>query len=155
MPADQIMDKQISFSTLETEYSMDFILDEKEPSIRINILKDYLLKKIEITQETFFITFVDTLYENPVEKSVLSIASTFHYTERHLYRIFKKNYGVSPKTLLNIIRLHLCLTMILDENRELIDIVHRCGFFDQSHFIKEIKKYTGISPLQLLSSYQE
>lgn len=56
--------------------------------------------------------------------------------------------------LLNILRLHLCLTLLLEDNMELIDIAHECGFYDQSHFIKEIKRYTGISPLQLLKSYE-
>lgn len=37
---------------------------------------------------------------------------------------------------------------------DLTSIATLCGFYDQSHFIKEIKKYTGISPLKLLENYQ-
>ena len=57
---------------------------------------------------------------------------------------------VSPKVLLNILRLHLSLKMMLEDYKKLCDIAVYCGFYDQSHFIKEMKRYIGISPLQLL-----
>ena len=56
--------------------------------------------------------------------------------------------------MLNIVRLHLCLSLLLEEKGKLIDIAVQCGFYDQSHFIKEIKRYTGISPFKLLEQYQ-
>lgn len=34
------------------------------------------------------------------------------------------------------------------------DIANSCGFYDQSHFIREIKKYTGISPLKIIENYK-
>ncbi len=97
---------------------------------------------------------VEKIYENPNEQSVTDIAKKFGYNERNLYRVFKKNFGVSPKVLLNILRLHLCLTLILENKMNLIDIALSCGFYDQSHFIKEIKRYTGISPLKIIDDYK-
>ena len=97
---------------------------------------------------------IEKLYENPKEQSVTDIAKELGYNERNLYRVFKANFGVSPKVLLNILRLHLCLTLILEKKMTLIDIALFCGFYDQSHFIKEIKKYTGISPLKIIEDYK-
>ena len=97
---------------------------------------------------------VEKIYENPSEQSVTGIAKEFGYNERNLYRVFKTNFGVSPKVLLNILRLHLCLTLILENKMNLIDISLSCGFYDQSHFIKEIKRYTGISPLKIIEDYE-
>ena len=94
------------------------------------------------------------LYENPSEQSVINISRKLGYNIRQLSRIFKRNYGISPKVLLNILRLHLCLTLLLDENMKLADVLVQCGFYDQSHFIKEIKRYTGISPLKLIEQYK-
>ena len=97
---------------------------------------------------------VEKIYESPNEQSVTNIAKEFGYNERNLYRVFKRNFGVSPKVLLNILRLHLCLTLILENKMNLIDIALFCGFYDQSHFIKEIKRYTGISPLKIIDDYK-
>lgn len=96
---------------------------------------------------------VEQLYQSPKEKTVSLLAQDFHWSERQLYRVFKTYYGVSPKVLLNILRLHLCLTLLLEEKMDLLDIANLCGFYDQSHFIREIKRYTGISPLKLLDNY--
>lgn len=154
IPADKIMDKQVSFNSLEKEYDLTSILKQTNQKNRVNILKDYLLTKGKNIEDKYYVNLVDKLYQSPNDKSVLEIASSFKYTERHLNRIFKTNYGLSPKVLLNIIRLHLCLELLLDEKKDLISVANLCGFYDQSHFIKEIKRYTGISPLQLLENYQ-
>lgn len=101
-----------------------------------------------------FVEILEELYESPKEQSVMDIAEKLGYNERHLYRVFKANYGISPKVLLNILRLHLCLTLMLEKNMELADIANLCGFYDQSHFIKGIKRYMGISPLKIIENYK-
>ena len=153
MPANQVMDHMIPFSTLEGEYDLKNILLLHDTSQRIECLKRYLMKKINNISHQYFIEIVNDLYETPKEQSVIHIAKECGYNERQLLRVFKKHYGVSPKVLLNIFRLHLCLTLLLEEDRKLVDIAIQCGFYDQSHFIKEVKRYTKISPLKLLEQY--
>ena len=103
---------------------------------------------------TKYIEVVEQLYQTPKEQTVITIAESFNYNKRHLYRIFKMNYGLSPKVLLNILRLHLCLTLMIENDIDFIEVANICGFYDQAHFIKEIKKYTGFSPLRLLDNYK-
>ncbi len=152
--SDKIMDNQIQFSDIEKEISINKILDLKNTNERIECLKHYLLQKTKEQKEIPFMKIVEKIYESPNEQSVTNIAKEFGYNERNLYRVFKRNFGVSPKVLLNILRLHLCLTLILENKMNLIDIALSCGFYDQSHFIKEIKRYTGISPLKIIDDYK-
>ncbi len=151
--ANEIMDNMISFSEIEKEYDLEEIFEFTDTSKRIDCLKKYLLKKFNNELKKDFLTIINELYENPRQQSVINISKKLGYNIRQLSRIFKKNYGISPKVLLNILRLHLCLTLLLDEKMELADIAMQCGFYDQSHFIKEIKRYTGISPLKLIEEY--
>lgn len=151
----EIMDHSIPFVQIESESSLFKIFSIKDVQQRIELLKQYLIQKIRNLPDKNMIEFVDLLYESPKEQRVYSIAEKFGYHRRHVFRIFKLNYGVSPKVLLNILRLHLCLTLLLEKNMELTEIAMRCGFYDQSHFIKEIKKYTGISPLQIFENMQQ
>lgn len=150
--SDKIMDQLVAFSEIEKELKME-ILSIDDIHHQIEILKDYLMQKIKQNPDTTFIRLVNELYQNPNEQHVIDIACRLGYGKRQLSRIFKIHYGVSPKVLLNILRLHLCLTLLLEEKKKLLDIAILCGFYDQSHFIKELKKYTGISPIQLLESY--
>ncbi len=153
IPADKIMDHEIPFSDIEKESSIDDILDLKNTNERIECLKHYLLRKTAGAKETSIMKIVEKIYKNPNEQSVTDIAKEVGYHERNLYRVFKRNYGVSPRVLLNILRLHLSLTLILEKNMHMTDIATMCGFYDQAHFIKEIRQYTGFSPLQLVSNY--
>ncbi len=152
--ADKIMDNPIPFSKVENKNDLEKILSTTDMNKRLYIFQSYLLEKIKNKPSIKFIKIAEELYKNPREQSVVTIAKNYNCNERQLYRLFKTNYGISPKVLLNILRLHLCLTLIIDKNMNLVDIANLCGFYDQSHFIKEIKKYTGFSPLQLLERYR-
>ena len=148
------MDNEIPFDNIEKEVSLHKIFNLKSTNERIEYLKVYLLQKTEDKIEMPFITMVEEIYNNPKDQNVIDIAKKLGYNERHLYRVFKVNFGVSPKVLLNILRLHLCLTLILEKNMNLVDIANLCGFYDQSHLIREIKRYTGISPLKIIENYK-
>ncbi len=152
--ADKIMDNEMPFCDIEKEISLGKILNLKGTNERIEYLKTYLFQKTKNKIETPFVEIVEELYDSPKEQTVIDIAEKFGYNERHLYRLFKANFGVSPKVLLNILRLHLCLTLILEKNMKLVDIANLCGFYDQSHLIREIKRYTGISPLKIIKNYK-
>lgn len=152
--ADQIMDHPVLFSKIDDSKSLYNILTLTDTNERLDVFKNYLLAKIKNKPSTKYIEIVEQLYQTPQEQTVTTIAKRFNCTKRHLYRIFKTNYGVSPKVLLNILRLHLCLTLMIENDIDLIEVANICGFYDQAHFIKEIKKYTGFSPLKLLDSYK-
>lgn len=150
--ADKIMDTPQSFAKIEEYFDLTPIFHKFSSEERIEYFKDYLLKKIFLKPNTDFIQLVEEIYENPQDKKVLLIANKLGCNQKQLFRLFKKHYGVSPKVLLNILRLQRCLTLMIEEEISLIDIAQECGFYDQSHFIKEIKRYTNISPLKFLEN---
>jgi AraC-like DNA-binding protein len=75
------------------------------------------------------------------------------YTERHIERAFRESIGISPKKFGNIIKLHSFLKLLKDKSAKnnLTAICYDAGYFDQSHLIKEFKKYTGITPGEYLN----
>lgn len=152
--ADKIMDNPASFSDIEKDFDLHSIFSVADIDEQLKLLKNYLQMKTKTSDNTEFIKMADDLYSSLKEQRVADIANAAGYNQRQLLRIFKQNYGVSPKVLLNILRLHLCLTLMLEENMELAQIALKCGFYDQAHFIKELKRYTGISPLKLLENYK-
>ncbi len=152
--SDRIMDNPLPLSEIEKNDDFEKILNITDTSDRIEIFKNYLSEKAKEKPSVMFLNIAEELYKFPKEKNVIAIAENYGCNERQLYRIFKTNYGVSPKVLLNILRLHLCLTLMMDDNMKLVDIANICGFYDQAHFIREVKRYTGFSPLQLLEKYR-
>ena len=63
---------------------------------------------------------------------------------RQINRYFKTKFGLTLKTYSNILRCASSYTDIRDG-----DLFPKQNFYDQSHFIKEIKKHTGSNPKDL------
>lgn len=70
------------------------------------------------------------------------------WSDRQIRRYFKNMFGLSFKNYANILRLH-------STYKDLVKGEHfpdNLYFFDQSHFIKEVKKHTGVNPKTLIKN---
>lgn len=81
--------------------------------------------------------------------SVDTIAAHYAVSSRQLERTFKQHIGISPKAYINFVRYQHAYKQIKHTEKSLADIAFDCGYYDQSHLSNEIKKYTGLTPLQL------
>ena len=72
-------------------------------------------------------------------------------TARQLERRFQVCVGVSPKFLCRIIRFRRVFDRLRDQTPWPM-IALRCGFFDQSHLIRDFKQFAGQSPTAFLAS---
>ncbi len=73
-----------------------------------------------------------------------------HYTNE---RIFQAHIGISPKQYLKIVRFQNAI--FIKQNSKAItltDLAYEAGYYDQSHFIKEIKDLAGKTPKKLFES---
>ncbi len=62
-----------------------------------------------------------------------------------LERQFNEKIGLSPKLYARIVRFSHAMKM-LRQQKEIFDIIGDCGYTDQSHFIKEIRLFSGRTP---------
>ena len=84
------------------------------------------------------------------ERGLLStgeISKRFNISLRTLERKFIDNVGMSPKEYLQIARLNHALNLIQGKNGySLTRVSYLSGYYDQSHFIRDIKKICGFTP---------
>lgn len=70
-------------------------------------------------------------------------------TERQLQRLFLRDIGLSPKQFLRTIRFQEVLRQLQDgAPTRWADLAQRFGFYDQAHFIRDFKAFTGETPSQ-------
>lgn len=85
----------------------------------------------------------DVLERNILTMNINEMAAELDCTQKTIYRIVMKYLGISPKEYLTIMRFRDSLKKDVNTSLD--------GFYDQSHFIKNVKKLTGETPKELLA----
>lgn len=87
---------------------------------------------------------------------VVSISAKLGLSERHLERRFRERVGLSPKAFARIQRFQFALRRIKAERDiDLLDLALSAGYYDQSHFIKDFKDFSGQTPLEFIRAEQQ
>jgi AraC-like DNA-binding protein len=63
----------------------------------------------------------------------------------HLIRLFKAAFKIPPHTYQTLLRINYAKKE-LRRNETILEVAHKAGFYDQSHFSKTFKSYTGTTP---------
>lgn len=75
----------------------------------------------------------------------LSAATGF--SRKHVAGSFRQRFGMTPKALARLVRFAHVLDALRDGHyRTLTDVAVDCGYFDQAHFIREFRRFTGYTP---------
>jgi AraC-like DNA-binding protein len=78
-----------------------------------------------------------------------TLCDDFDISIRQLDRLFRQHLGVPPKTFAQITRFQTAIGMLKsDPGGTLADVAARCGYYDQSHFVHEFRRFAGAAPNQ-------
>lgn len=128
------------------------IESEEDTATQIRILEEFFLKKLNyklIDPKHKLLEYaVRTIYHREVN-SINDLTRDLGVQERTLQRLFKERVGISPKFFLKIVRFQKTFKY-LKRNCNLTSISYECGYFDQAHFIRDFKFFTGCTPSEYL-----
>ncbi len=124
---------------------------------RIEIIETFLLNKLyeASTIDHIVKSTIETLLATSGNSSIRAILNENLSKRRQLERNFLNQIGISPKQLGKVIRLQTALKLLLNRKTEnLTEIAYKSEYYDQNHFIKDFKEFTGITPKEFLSDDQ-
>jgi AraC-like DNA-binding protein len=92
-----------------------------------------------------------------LKKSLSEQAQFYQKSERWLQKRYAEVYGMSFKQIQNNLRFQqthqeLWQTLSRRQPVNLTELAYRSGYFDQAHFIKDFRRYTGMTPGQYLKT---
>jgi AraC-like DNA-binding protein len=122
---------------------------------RINIIENFLLDKLndQATIDTIVKTTIDTMLLTGGGTPISNLLKNDLSKRRQFERKFTQQIGISPKQLGKVIRLQTALKMLLNQPSEsLTKIAYESEYYDQAHFIKDFKEFTGTTPKEFLEN---
>jgi AraC-like DNA-binding protein len=90
---------------------------------------------------------------------VKTAARAAEVSPKTLIRLFAEQVGMTPKAYLRVARFQRVLERVhLAASIDWMEVVERHGYYDQPHFIREFKEFSGFSPTEyfrLRGPYQQ
>ena len=120
---------------------------------KIKSIEDYILQHLKkspcTTDLQYLENMVDLILMHKGNIRFNSLINYFNINYKKAERLFLKYIGLTPKTYIRIIRFNTCVNHY-NTSGSLTQMAFENGFFDQSHFIKEFKQFTSLTPRQFL-----
>jgi AraC-like DNA-binding protein len=127
------------------------IINCENPLQKVDILQVFLLQQLKKNEQSNAIVDYSVNYISSLHglASIKQLEQKTGYSKRYLDLLFKSHLGISPKTYATIMRFrHFYKVMSENAADESVMKAALELYYDQSHFIKEFKRYTGHSPMQ-------
>lgn len=125
------------------------IFDSTDTSRAISLLERWLLGRIRPSANTGRLgAALGVLLASP-QATVDSLASTACLSRKQFERVFHEHVGMNPKEYARIARFQRALRMMQSGSRDYPGISYACGYADQSHFIRDFRQFSGLTPRQL------
>lgn len=92
---------------------------------------------------------VNRIYQSRGIINIDQLANETGYSIRYLRKKFEDSIGMPPKLFSEIIRFQNTLSMIIKKDRyNLWDVISENGYYDQSHFINQFKRFSTLTPVK-------
>jgi len=115
---------------------------------RISAIENFLMNKIHVAgHDTRVNKAIDKIFESNGMITVARLCQFGGTSERQLERLFKKFIGLSPKFYARVIQFSY-IFQVIQGQKEMngSELGIASGYYDQSHFIKNFKAFTGEDP---------
>ena len=100
---------------------------------------------------------VITLMKNHLRRGVSSsqLAQSVNLSPSRLYQIFKDETGMPPAKYLRMLRMQQAEQLLETTFLSVKEIMARVGVTDESHFVRDFKRYHGLTPAQYRERFLE
>lgn len=149
-PANELFNLSLSLEDIfeknkvrEVEEKLAIATTEKQ---RIKIVEQFLLTQLkDIQTDKLIVEAVKLIYKSNGTIRIKELNEKLLISQSPFEKRFRKVVGTTPKKFASIVRFNKVLDN-LNNIKSLTEICYENNFFDQAHFIKDFKQFTGDTP---------
>jgi AraC-like DNA-binding protein len=134
------------------------LLEVEAPEARFEVMEDCLLARFARPLERHpAVDYALTQFHRSAGvSSVSAVTDEIGLSSRRFIQLFSENVGYTPKLFCRILRFQQVLQEVHGKRSvDWADIALSCGYFDQAHFIRDFRAFSGINPTAYLAAYTE
>ena len=160
VPSDELAEMHVDLETLWG--SSAILLREQlcEPSTaleRFQLLEKALIGHLFRPMERHYaVSTALELFGRQTTATVRDAARNIGLSERRFIQVFKAEVGVTPKLFSRVQRFQRARAIIHQQEKaaDWAGLAMECGYFDQSHLIRDFLEFSGLSPAAYLCQYK-
>jgi len=119
---------------------------------RVSLIETFLLARLyHPGADKFVSNALMAIHSSNGNVNIKNLADKLYISQDAFEKRFRKAIGASPKQLASIIRMRSVITTKLPLLR-LSDIAYDAGYYDQPHFNRDFKLFTGQTPTDFFKS---
>jgi len=133
------------------------LADAGEPEAKLALLQNFLIKRLETaTPDPIYDFCINRITWSQGLITVAKLEKETGYSSRWLQRKFAERLGTSPKNLAEIVRFkQFYQAYSAGAHPEKLKQYIYQYYYDQSHFLRAFKRFTGTTPTELQNSVNE
>ena len=156
-PANQFTNDSIDLYDVLGETSdilHDRIINAMSITQQVKLFDDFFMQRLinhkrDLSKVSLVNQICSQIIASPEAFDLRTLATQFQFSERYIQKLFIDSVGLTPQSFFAVRRFNRSLSMIQSTDADLTSIAYQCGYYDQAHFIREFKKFAGISPSEV------
>jgi AraC-like DNA-binding protein len=156
-PPMQFNDGSVELKEFSRENITDQLLDARSDAERVARLSEFLRVRVDGSgPEDLLVTESLRLIQHGIRSiRVPHLLKRLKVSERQFERRFVRAIGVSPHQYIRIVRFREAVRLMRANRFErLSDVAYDLHYVDQSHFIKDVRAFSGYAPTALIRTVQ-
>lgn len=137
---DNVFDRK---SVMEVEEKLSIANTDK---LRIKVVEHFFVSQLkDIETDKLIVEAVKLIYQSKGTIRIKELNEKLFISQSPFEKRFRKVVGTTAKKFASIVRFNAVFDN-LNKSKSLTEICYENNFFDQAHFIKDFKQFTGDTP---------
>jgi AraC-like DNA-binding protein len=156
--ASLLTNKVIELNDFSDEDLNSKLIEANSDTERVTLLTNFLITKVKQTRtrDRLVEESLDLIHKNIASIDVKYLLKNLHISVRQFEKRFTDTVGVSPLSYIRVRRFNEAIRLMkTGQFDKLTDVAHALNFYDQSHFIRDLKEFSGITPKSILQKVED
>jgi len=159
--ADELRDADVPLDALWGTKAAELrnrLLEAGTPEARFRVLERALLAQAArpLAHHSAVALALEEFRSTPRVRPVKEVVEHTGLSQRRFIELFRQEVGLTPKLFCRVLRFQEVIRLIGSGRRaEWAEVALSCGYFDQAHFVRDFREFSGITPTEYLASRGE